>query len=225
MAENDTKKWIFIGCGGCLGILVLVGILLAIGGAQLFGKLQEGSNKSAQAVFGESYKVPSQYTPLGMTVGEGAQAQSFITLLDMKNQRAVIAMKMPVDEAASQALTSNDPNTIKQAMDKMAVEMQESSSKSQSGSRMEEMQVDDVHVMQIANGKMVPVAYLRGKEDGKETPGAMVAVVQNDHTQVVLMGMAQAAGTDAEAFKKAQQDIEDELLNVMQASEIDDRIP
>lgn len=223
MAEQDKKKWIFIGCGGCLVLVIVVLVILGVAGTTLFGKLQEGSKQTEQAIFGEEYTVPARYTAMGMSVGEGDQAQNILTLMDLQNEIILFAMKMPASDAEVRVLTSNDPATLKTYMEKVGEEMARSSS--QNSSQAKDLAIDEVHVMQLANGKMVPVAYIRSQEGSKQAPGAMLVVPQSEGKQAMIFGISGDESLSGTAFEEKQHEIEDELLSIIEASQIDDRIP
>ncbi len=182
MALSTKQKW-FIGCGGCLlVILVIIGILIAIGVG-----IKGTSDKSVNNIFGP---VPSGYTALGFPLdmfggGNASSPKDFAILVSERNRTLWLAFDMKFNEADKALFHTADPVALQKHLTQMLAENEGASKKST---------VNDVSVVGITNLTLPPqrqirVLQLKVSSNRGVMPAILMPIDEKTGNTLLLVGL------------------------------------
>ena len=222
---STRKKWL-IGCGGCLGLLALIGIMITVLVSMGWNTLQKVSGDSVKDIFGKSYDT-SGYTALGLPLGE----QVRMAMLIAADQSSIImAMETKAKPADYEKLMSSKPEVIQQYFEGMSEQFLAQSSQGSSSAKIEELKLEALHFGKLPAGKQYPIIYATAKTQSKGQiaymPAVVVVIPEAQNKVVSLISTAPKSTTEDSAadFKADQKALETELDRVIRDSELDDRL-
>ncbi len=224
---TTKKKWI-IGCGGCLGVVIIGAIALAVLGGLGFNALKEASGSSVKEIFGASYKPETAgYQAIGLPLKQG-KLKNMVLLLNAEQGWFVVALDMEAKAADMQVLKSGKPELIRTYLEKTSAEVSDSA---QGGSsKIQDLRFNPAQLVPVGKGKTMPVAAavaeLEGKKGKAYGPAVAALVPEAGQHLVVLVATSPAqSSTDPNAdFSAEQKNLQDLVLKIVKDSELDDRL-
>jgi hypothetical protein len=223
---STKKKWV-VGCGGCLGILVIFATLIAILAGMGINSLATISNQSVAAIFGPTYK-PEGYMAMGLPTG--SKNVKHLAML-IRTQPALLVFaaqtKLPQDQA--DLIRSGKIHQLQALLKQMTAEAAQSSS-SGSSSKFRSLRFDQMYNLNLAPNKIYTVCNITIEMDRRGTvayiPTSAALLPEADNEMVVLAAFnPNDASTDPEAkFDNLQKNLQEQVLKVIHDSELDDRI-
>ncbi len=225
--KSNAKKWI-IGCGGCLVVVLLIaGVLAVLGGTAVKG-LMDASSQSVQSVFGKSYKAEG-YTAIGLPTGS-KDLKNVVLLMDMTRGSVIVAVDTRMSAADAGILKSGNTEQIQAYIQKIGEQANTSPQSSSSNVDLHDMRFDDIHTVKLPNGKQLPVttAAVKANRKGQEgySPAVIALLPEPGEKMIVLFAMdAKSTSSNPKAdFKVEQQALETQVLELINNSELDDRL-
>jgi hypothetical protein len=235
MMEDKSKKWWLIGCGGCLGVLVIISAALAVLAGMGVNALKEGSNGAVANIFGKSFQ-PVGYMPIGIPLGaisKRSEVQNMVMLIDSSNHKVIFALDMPVSPSESMVFKSHDAKGLNTYFKQIGNTLISYSARGSSsgGSKFKDLTINASHFAKLPNGKEVPVssAIVEMEQRGNKvySPAAVALIPEAGSRKIALFALggngAVPSGTGLD-FKPGQRAMEKELLDIILASELDDRL-
>lgn len=194
--KSSNKKWL-IGCGGCLGVLLILAIIAL--GVTMWGvnAYNENNTKVSQALFGG--KPPESFTPLfGMAVKNNTNV---MLMVHKGSGHMVIAFDAPMKGPEIMALQKGDPAAIA----KMAQDAMDKGSKSSRSIRHREAKVVGYSEQILLGGKKLPIIYLQMEQDEDVIPCAVGLIPKKGAQALVLMSMDPASAQQPQGAKTPDQ--------------------
>jgi hypothetical protein len=233
--KGGAKKWWLIGCGGCLGLLLIVAAaVVALCGLGV-NALKETSGKAASDIFGPHYQ-PTDYQVIAFPIGQFApdtHMLNFAMLLPTHGKgTAVFAFDTQISNADVHAIKSRDPKRIATYLQTMSDKMIAASHRSSSSSRINGVQFGKTMLVTLENGKQFAingaVAELerRGKVIYAPSVAALVPEAQNRLVTLFAVGNQenQPADMQTQNFKPEQAVLGEDLKTIIQDSALDERL-
>lgn len=223
MDDATKKKWM-IGCGGCLGIVVILGVLGGILAYNGVNGLMQASGKSVKGMFGESYDPAAHgYQAIGVPLPTNKSGiQAMVTLINAEKKQMVMAMDMTATPQELATIKSGDPQKIEGF-----IKNSQATGASSSQMQGNEINIENTHLSKLGNGKQVPVAYAKfySRSKGVYTPGTITLVPENGRIVLLLSMDMRNTASDANAdFKSAQEGMEADAIGLVNDSALDDRV-
>ncbi len=170
-----NKKWL-IGCGGCLGVVLIIAVVL--GGLAYWGadSFMKGSSGAAEALFGET---PSGYTPMfGMSddTGEGV---SMVMMMSLDSGNLLIGLESPADDEDLEAFKSGNVDKLEPMINKAL---------SSSGEGVDNMNVLGVDTLQTNFASVLALRITTTSSSGKTTPALVTFFpLKNNRLRVAML--------------------------------------
>jgi hypothetical protein len=202
-------------------------VLAVLGGTAVKG-LMDASNQSVQAVFGQSYK-PEGYTAIGLPTGS-KDLKNVVLLMDMQRGSVIVAVDTHIAAEHAKILKSSNAEQIQAYIQKIG---EQANSSSQSGSAsvdLNDIRFDEIQTEKLPNGKQFPMtrAVVKATRKGQEgySPAVIALLPEPGEKMIVLFAMdAKSTSSNPKAdFKVEQQALETQLLELINKSELDDRL-
>lgn len=218
--NGSAKKWL-IGCGGCLAVLVIAAILIAVAGGMAWNGLMSASSGAVREVFGPSYK-PEGYTSIGLP-SPGRDVKHIVLMMDMRSGNVVVGVDTHASPADTRLLKSGDPEAVASYIRRIGA---------QTGGNgkvnMHEVRVESVRAVKLSNHKQVLMGAVQVASERKGTysPGAVTLLPEKDNGLVILFALdPRNTSTHPDAdFTPEQRTLESALLRIIADSELDDRL-
>ncbi|MEB3288224.1 MAG: hypothetical protein VKJ04_12080 [Vampirovibrionales bacterium] len=184
MALNTKQKWL-IGCGGCLGVVVLFFALL-IGGVAWY------HNSSVALVNRVLGKEPAGYTTLMSYETEGSKGKTaFAMLLALTDKKMLLAYQLPENEQLQKALNTpdtSDPQELEKIQQGIEAGMGQDSPATQTSS-VRQMTLKSIHTVGESDKTYKAYNILVENSSGKVMP--MVALfVPQAKRQILLLSLS-----------------------------------
>jgi hypothetical protein len=236
----SKKKWWLIGCGGCLGVVVLIVIAVVILGAVGFNAFKENNKKLTGDLFG-SEKALSDYTvlafPFPMPSADSFEMQNIAVLTPrQKNRFPIFAWKGQVAEVDISDVRSHQTARIKayaQRMSEAFLKLVKSGRTSSRANRVEGIQFQSTNLVPLKNGKRVSFARLNitivtRKGERVQAPASLALLPQTGSSMIILLAYAQGVdpATQPATFallKNQYAPMEQQLSALIDNSTLDDR--
>ncbi len=171
------KKWL-IGCGGCLGVV----LVLVIAGAGLLwwggSTFMEGSQKTAETVFGD--RLPPDYmTVFGMPIPSKDGEIKMVFLMHPQTQQVLFAMDSPLpEEQRDMILSGNSENVetlIQQAM------------ASSNSSNVESMELMRTTPLRTPAGSVMALEFRMQSDEGYTPLVVGLIPIQGDRMKILML--------------------------------------
>ena len=198
MSLSSTQKWL-IGCGGCLGVFVLVLLICIVGGVMWCGS---STDKVSEALLGG--KPPLGYMAFGFPFPQTKSADSPSGMLVMTNQtnrHVLMVIDMPLNAKQMSAVAlieHNDPQS-QAAVKKMVTDFM---AQAQASGHSQDMQAEQLIFEgsasePVTGGKQFPVVQLKMYNQRRElyTPVLLGIVPEAGGKGVFLLDMDQQGGS------------------------------
>lgn len=224
---STRKKWL-IGCGGCLGLIVILAIIITIIVAMGWDALNKASGQSVKEIFGPSYN-SSGYTAMGLPLGQ-PKTKNMAMLIGPDGSSIIFAIDTISSPEQEKVLLSQNPAMAQQFFSRMGSEFIANPSARSGASKLRSIQFDTPHYISLGPHKSYPVVYaiVEAKRSGKTSfmPCVAVMVPEANHRLITLISMApKAAAAEVKAsFRDDQAELEAELGRLIKDSELDDRL-
>lgn len=181
--SGSGKKWL-IGCGGCLGLLLVLAIAVGILGYFGFDFLVKNSGKSTQALLGS--EAPSQYFPMGIPLPKGEDTDNMVILINKEQQGMVVAFDRKISEAEANAL-----GNYEEAADVMESVIREGLEQASSQSKdldPDSLVIQSNETVALSNQKTFPVINIKIKHERKNSYSpASVGIFHTEPEKVVVL--------------------------------------
>lgn len=222
---STQKKWL-IGCGGCLGALIILAIILAVIGWFVGNTVKDVSNKSVQEIFGPTYK-PEGYMAVGLPLGQ-ANVKNMVMLLDTQRGKMLIAIDMKLRANDMHMIKAGQPEQVKKYLEQTSEEI----SKGNSGSsKVQDIRFDSIEsVALMPGGVKFPLANATVTAERRNqtaySPAVAALIPEADDKMVVLVATdPNHSSTDSQAdFTEEQKTLREEVLQIIRDSDLDDRL-
>jgi hypothetical protein len=235
MEAKNHKKWWIIGCGGCLLVTLLMAIAIVLLAGAGVNSLKGASEGAVQDVFGAHFKPPAGYVSIGLPIGKlgtRSEVRNIVLLVNGKEDLSVIAIDKTAGRFETDALGSHNPAKVDDYMKRSVDTLIAESGRSSSSSKLNDMQFSGgTQFVPLANGKKIPcrtgVAEMshRGRIVYGPAVVALVPEASNRVVSLLMLGGNHAADGDAQNdFSSGQKDIEARLIQIIQDSDLDDRV-
>jgi hypothetical protein len=231
--KGGSKKWWFIGCGGCLGVLAIIAVATVVLGGMGVNALKEASNSAVSDIFGKTYQ-PTGYLPIGIPFGKISQQsaiKNMVMLVDQSNGEVIMAFDMPLGAFEAKALKSGNPKEIDTYIKQLGSTIIGYSARSSSSNKLHDIRFNPSHLVKLPNGKKVPlssaVTEMEKRGELMYAPGAVALLPEAQGRLITLFGVGgkgHTASTAEADFKPGQQSLERKLIEIINASELDDRL-
>jgi hypothetical protein len=237
MDDASKKKWI-IGCGGCLVVVILVAILIAVGTVYLGGMgmnaLKEASDGAVKDIFGSTYQPSADYTSIGIPFSKMSaktDVKNMVLLIHKKTGMTVLAYDRKMGNMEAEAIHSGDPKQIDQYVKRSGDLLISYSARGGSSSRLNDIRFDGTHMTKAANGKSLSISdtVLEVTQHGEllYTSGVITLIPEDKGQLITLLtigGKNLTFKDGDENFKPGQKELEEFTLDLVNESELDDRL-
>lgn len=224
---STKKKWV-VGCGGCLGVVLIFAVICAVLASLGFNSLISMSNQAVAAIFGPSYK-PKEYTAMGMPTA----IQNFKNIAMLINYKAgdmVIAAQteLPADQAE---LVRSGKLQQLQAMLKQMINETEGQSRSDKG-KVKSVRFNQTYNLKLTPNQTYTVCNATIEMEGKGgaiayLPISTAFLPEDNNGLVVLVAMNPYHKNSADPnanFDAIQKEMQEQVLQIIKDSELDDRL-
>ncbi len=178
--KSSNKKWL-IGCGGCLGVILILAIIALGITMWAVNAYNENNTKVSQSLFGG--KPPETFTPLfGMSVKNNTNV---MLMVHKGSGHMLVALDMPMKGPEIQAMQKGDPAAIA----KMAQDAMDKGSKSSRSIRHREAKVVGYSEQILLGGKKLPIIYMQMEQDADVIPCAVALIPKKGAQGLVLLSM------------------------------------
>ncbi len=222
---STGKKWL-VGCGGCLGLIVIIVIALGILAGMGVSQLQKMSGESVSEIFGSNYK-PTEYTALGIPL-QTQKLKQVAMLINAQKGLVVFAAKATLTDKEFTELRNE---TGQQDFLKSIEALAKSNQQNGQNGKVKSMRLDKLYNHKIGPLKQFIVGNATltlEKKDGSTSysPISAAIIPETDNNLVVLAALnGQAQSSDPAAkFETEQKNLEEEVFKIIQDSELDDRV-
>ena len=225
---STKKKWV-VGCSGCLGVVVLlvagIGVLAGMG----VNSLMQVSNEAVGSIFGPSYK-PANYMAMGLPISSKSM-QGMAMLINQRKGSLVFAVqtKLPEDQLA--ILRSGQLQQMQTVVKKLADDaIADSQQRESSSGKLQSFRLDKIYNLSLAPNKIYTVcnATLEVEKRGAVSYSpTSVALIPEANDSLVVLATFSSSNTSTSAdthFDSEQNEMQQEVLQVIKDSELDDRL-
>jgi hypothetical protein len=223
---STRKKWL-IGCGGCLGVVLIVAIALAVLAGMGVNALKDVSNESVSAIFGKDFK-PEPNTAMGLPLGQ-KELKNMVFMFDQKRGLTVFAIDTEVSPTDARLLKSGDSKQIETFLKHMSEEAT-SHNNSSSSARLRDIHFNATGTVTLPNGKHFPVskatmeAEKRGETTYSPTVAALIPEANNRLITIIALEPNSASSEPDTDFSHAQANLQTEVVRLVSNSALDDRL-
>lgn len=223
---STRKKWL-IGCGGCLGLFVILTLIIVVAASMGWDALQKASGGSVKAIFGESYDTTG-YTTMGLPLNQ-KQVKNMAMLLSNDQGSMIVAIDTQASQAEVDILESGNPEQLQAYFKGLGGQFLKSSA-SQGRSKLRDIQFAEPHYAQLENGKRYPIVYATVEGENKDKmiymPCVVVLVPETGNRVISLISLAPKAASETPlpSFKEDQAQLDAELSRLIKDSELDERL-
>lgn len=236
----SKKKWWLIGCGGCLGVVVLLVIAVVILGAVGFNTFKENNKKLTGDLFG-SEQALSGYTvlafPFPMPTGDSFEMQNIAVLTPRQKGRfPLFAWKGQVAEVDISDVRSHQPARVKayaQRMSDAFLKLVKSGRTNTRANRVEDIQFQSTSSLPLKNGKRVSIARLTitvvtRQGERVQAPASLALLPQTGSSMIIVLAYAKGADPATQPatlalLKNQHASMEQQLGSLIDSSTLDDR--
>lgn len=224
---STRKKWL-IGCGGCLGVLVILTVIIIVALSMGWDALTKASGGSVKAVFGEKYDT-SGYTAMGLPLNQ-AQVKNMALLISDDRSSMIFAIDTLGNPTEVKVLQSGNPAQLQAYFKALGAQFLKSAAAQNNSSRLRDIQFADPHYVTLAANKRYPVVYatIEAESKGKVVymPCVVALVPEAGERVVALIAMATNAASETllPSFKDDQAQLGAELERLIQDSVLDERL-
>lgn len=225
---STQKKWL-IGCGGCLGVLVILAIVLTALAWFVGNAVKDVSNKSVQQIFGPNYKAEG-YTAIGLPLGQ-ANVKNMVLLINPQQGKTLVALDMAVSPSDMQVIKSGQQAQVKKYLETTSTQISQSSSARSGSTKVEDIRIDAIESVALQpGGKQLPLANATVKAEQRKqisySPAVAALIPEANNRMVVLIATdPQTSTTDNQAdFSSQQKTLRDEVLQIIKDSDLDERL-
>ncbi len=200
------KKWL-IGCGGCLGVVLV--IVVAVAGLGYWGvdTLVKGSAGATSAIFGET--APEGYMAMFGMKDDTGEGTTMVMMVGPDSGNVLIGLETPADKTEMEAFQSGDPEKLKPLINKAL---------SNGGDSVDNLQTLGMDTLNTTAGNVLAIRLSATSNSGKTTP-ALVSLLplQNSRLKLAILinGNTRSSRSDAlfeEDFELMLRDMTD-LIN------------
>lgn len=223
---STKTKWM-VGCGGCLGVVVIFATLLTISAGIGINSVMQVSTQSVAAIFGPSYKAEG-YWPIGLPTGQ-KNVKNLAMLISKEQGLMVFAAQTELPEDQADLIRTGKL----QQLQAFLKEMTETAAQShQSGSsKFKSIRFDKMYNKNLAPNKLYTVCNATIELEDKSgniiymPTSAALLPEANDGMVVLAVFNPRNNSTDAEVkFDSMQKSLQEQALQIIHDSELDDRI-
>jgi hypothetical protein len=180
------KKWL-IGCGGCLG-LVLIVVIVGVGALWWGGSaFMEGSQKTAKSLFGET--LPRNYmTIFGMPIDSQEGSVTMVVMINSENQKALFGIDAPLTADQRETMVSGDTQQLERLI-------QEAMASSNSNN-VRSLQLKDAVPLKSPDGEVRALRFNVETDEGFMPMVVALLPMQADRMKMLLLMDPNRATTD-----------------------------
>lgn len=225
---STRKKWL-IGCGGCLGAMVVLALIIGIVLFMGWNALQKASGDSIKDIFGPAYDTTG-YTAFGLPVNQ-KNFKRVAMLLSKDGSTMIFAIDTVGTASEVKILQSGTQEQLDAYFKAMGHQFLKGASAQSSTSKLRDVQFSEPHYARLDDsGKHYPVVYatVEGASKGKVgfVPGVFVMIPEANNEIVAMVALAPKATAQEPlpSFKEDQAQLEAELARMIKDSELDDRL-
>jgi hypothetical protein len=225
---STRKKWL-IGCGACLGLIIVITVVLGIALSMGWSALQKASGDSVKNIFGPTYQA-SGYIAVGLPFNQ-PQIKNLAMLMATDKSSLVFAFDTVGNSSQLDVLQQGNQEQLQAYFKKMTEQFLEIDAARGNSSRLQDLQFSNAHYVSLSDNKRYLVVHAaiqtaRNQEQLKFTPGTVALLPQAENRMVALIALAPRNATEEilPDFKDRQTELDAELGRLIQDSELDDRL-
>lgn len=224
---STRKKWL-IGCGGCLGAMVVLTLIMGIALFMGWNALQKASGDSIKDIFGPSYDTTG-YKAFGLPINQ-KNFKRVALLLSNDGSTIIFAIDTVGTPAEIKVLQNGTKEQLDAYFKTMGSQFLKGASAQDRTSKLRDIQFAESHYAKLDGGKHYPVVYMtvEGANKGKVgfIPGVFTLIPEASNEIVALVALAPKATAPEPlpSFKEDQALLEAELGRMIKDSELDDRL-
>ncbi|WP_373531017.1 hypothetical protein [Vampirovibrio sp.] len=225
---STRKKWL-IGCGGCLGLLAVISVVLVIAMSMGWNALQKASGGSVKNIFGSTYPA-SGYVAMGLPLNQ-PKMKNLAVLIATDQSSVVLAFDTEASPAEMKVLQHGSKAQLQAYFKTLAAQLLKTAAAQASSSRLQELQFTNPRPVTVAGNKQYTVVDTTVQTTGQQAvttvmPGAVALLPQANNRVVGLVALAPNAAAESvsPSFGEEQTRLATELNEMIQDSELDDRL-
>lgn len=223
---STGKKWL-IGCGGCLGILIVLAVVAGIAISTGWNSLQKGSNESVKKLFGESYNSDG-YLAFGMPLNKPVNGSM---VMMMASDQSTMIFALDTADRQLSLLQKADDKALQTFFDTVGKDFVNTAQTRQGATgKFQGLTFQKPHFVTLSGRKRYPVVYavMKTEKQGQATyiPVTAALIPVSSQRAVLLLALSPTqSSTVAETnFESVQKELEEKLNLLVQDSELDDRL-
>lgn len=225
---STRKKW-FIGCGGCLGLIIVITVVLVMALSMGWNALQKASGDSVKNIFGPTYD-SSGYMAVGLPFNQ-PDIKNLALLIATDQSSLVFAFDTVGDPAQLEVLQNGTQEQLQAYFKKLTEQFLKNDAAKANSSRLQDLQFSNAHYVSVNGNKrylVVRTAVQTTSGDNQATfmPGSVALLPQAENRMVALIALAPKAAVEEilPDFKECQTELDAELGRLIEDSELDDRL-
>jgi hypothetical protein len=225
---STRKKWL-IGCGGCLGLIIVITVVLVIALSMGWNALQKASGDSVKNIFGPTYQA-SGYVAMGLPLNQ-PKMKNLAMLIPTDQSSVVFAFDTEASAAEMNVLRQGTQEQLQAYFKKLNEQFLKNDAAKANSSRLQDLQFSNAHYVSISGNKryLVVHTFVQTASDKNQVtfmPGSVALLLQAENRMVALIAMAPKAAAEEilPGFKDRQTELDAELGRLIQDSELDDRL-
>ncbi len=227
-SRNQTKLLI-IGCGGCLGILIVLAVVVGIAISTGWNSLQKGSSESVKKLFGESYNSEG-YLAFGMPLNKPVNG-SMVMMMSTDQSAMIFALDTDGLGHELSLLQQSDDKALQEFFNGLGKDFLKNSQASQSSTgKFQGLEFQKPHFVTLSAQKRYPVVYavMETKKNEQITyiPVTAGLIPVSNQRAVLLLALSptQSSTVADTNFEAVQKELEEKLNLLVKDSELDDRL-
>jgi len=225
---STKQKWM-IGCGGCLGVI----LLLAVGLAALIGlgvnSASQTSNQAVAAIFGPSYK-PENYVAFGWPFNTQG-IQNAVLLIGKTKSAMIIGVQTSLPQEEMALLHSGKLQLIQPILKRMTDEaVEKQHQRHTSSSTLRSFRLDQIQNLSLTGNKTYTICNATAEIERRGIVSyapTSIALLPEANNALVVLATFDPNNTSTNPqtdFSSLQKDMQDQLKKVIQDSELDERL-
>lgn len=225
---STKKKWI-VGCGGCLGVVLLIVAGLVILAGMGINSVMQVSGNAVAAIFGPSYK-PENYMAMGLPVNSH-NVQNMALLIGKEKGDMIYAVQTELPAEQLAILRSGKLQQMQGLLKQMANQaIEDQGSQNSASGKLRSFRLDQVYNLGLAPNKIYTVCNATVAMEKRGQVGYMptsIALIPEANNKLVILGTFDPNNHSSNPdtnFDGPQQELQKQTLKIIKDSELDDRI-
>jgi hypothetical protein len=225
---STKKKWV-VGCSGCLGMVLLLAIGLAVLAGMGVNSVMNVSNQGVATIFGPSYK-PNNYMAMGLPINNRS-VKAMALLIGQDKGSLLFAFQTSLPEKQIRILQSGKVQLMQPLLNRMADEAVASAQSSgSSAEKINALQLTRIYNLNLSPDKVYIVcnATIEVEKKGVTYYAPMaITLLPEPAGQLAILAMMNtkdSSSSEDTNFAPVHEEMQKQLLQLITDSELDDRL-